>query len=503
MRLSHSCAIALCRFGLGFPLAVWALGSLSLAVSGGVAGWHSLAGGGVGMAVALIPIGATRDRAIAAAVILCSLRLALHAAHSWPDLSYDGLYYHQPATYALADGWNPLWHGDQYLQSYVQAAEAEIVSCYPKAAWVIGASLYELTGDVNSRHALHWLLLLASFGCVWSGLGNVSVRGWRVAFATLLWCAHPVALYQATTSYLDGMVASLLSMLVVAMMCLARRPCREWVMIGSGAAALLIGLKFTGLVYAGAVIAVFALGALRRRDSLRSMLWVGAWCLSIGLVFAGDSYARNFARHGNPFYPAVGKAASVMTAQASPEFMRLGRVERVALSLASVQHSDKVELIVSPAPRLPFTAWRWQRRYDPRFSGFGPLTLEIAILTLLVWLSRGAKMTTVGIAVLVSALATEAAWWARLTPQLWILPALALVGPARSRVSEALRYLLMVLMILDVLIVASASLRGARSDARQWDRAYEKLPAESVERYLARPACSFAVTRRLREAGEQ
>jgi hypothetical protein len=502
VKLIHTCATALARFGLGFPLAVWAFGSLSLAANGRVAGWQALAGGCVGMLGALWSVRGARDRAVVAVAILCSLCLALLAAHSWPDLSYDGLYYHQPATYALADGWNPLWHSDLFLQSYLQEAEVEIVSCYPKAAWVIGGSLYELTGVVNSRHALHWLLLLASAGCIWSGLRDLGVRGGRGAVATLLWCAHPVALYQATTSYLDGMVASLLSMLVVSMMCLARRPSRAWGMVSSAAAVLLIGLKFTGLVYAGAVIAVFMLGALMCRQRWRPMLWVGVSSLCIGIVFASDSYARNLVRHGNPFYPAVGKPASVMAAQASPEFMRVGRVERLARSLASVQHSDKVELIVCPAPRLPFTAWHWQRRYDPRFSGFGPLTFEIAILTFLVWLFRGAKVCTAGIAVLVSALATEAAWWARLTPQLWILPALVLLGPARSRVSEILRYVLIVLMILNVLIVVSASLRGARSDARQWDRAYAKMPAESVERYLARPACSYAVTRRLQEAGE-
>lgn len=495
--------MALARFGLGFALAGWVITTLWLAAGGRVAAWQAVAGTGVGAIAAIAPMRTNRERTVAAVVVMCAVCLAFYAAHAWPDLSYDGLYDHQPATYALADGWNPWWDDKQSLRPYVEAAEAEVVSGYPKAAWLLGASLYRLTGNENSRHALHWLLILASLACAWCWARSSGARSLNGVLVALLCCASPVALYQATTSYVDGMVASLLSMLVVAMMRIARQPSRSWSYTAIAASTLLVGLKFTGLVYAGIVLTVFALATWQRPQRRKAILWVGSLSMCLGLALAGDSYLRNVLRHGNPFYPAVGNSNSVMAAQASPEFLQANRLVRMAKSLTSQQYGDSIEVTTNPQPRLPFSAWQWQRRYDSRFSGFGPLTLEVAILTMLLWLLRGAKLSAAGIAIVASALATDAGWWARLAPQLWILPTLLLIGPSGSNTARAVRYALIAMMLANVLIVASASLRGARADARQWTAAYAGESAEGVERYLATPKCSYAASRRLREGKQR
>jgi hypothetical protein len=92
--------------------------------------------------------------------------------------------------------------------------------------------------------------------------------------------------------------------------------------------------------------------------------------------------------------------------------------------------------------KLPFTVSRTELQQfaspDVRFGGFGPLfsgalLLALATLALLPWPRRRLRVC-VGLlvlagSILVSVLAFSEAWWARLAPQLGLLPALiALAG---------------------------------------------------------------------------
>src|SRR5690606_31321624 len=117
---------------------------------------------------------------------------------------------------------------------------------------------------------------------------------------------------------------------------------------------------------------------------------------------------------------------------ASEPFRAYGRLEKLVRSLGSRQMPPEREMRVDPVLRVPFTDLHWRSRYDSRYSGFGPLFWEALLLALLafpvafrrhhVW-SYAAM-----VAVLASVLATDAAWWARLAPQLWLLPILLVFG---------------------------------------------------------------------------
>ena len=60
------------------------------------------------------------------------------------DVSWDGQVYHMQAVRSIVAGWNPYWSDDL---SGVNGAVW--VSSYPKATWIFGAELYQLTDSLN------------------------------------------------------------------------------------------------------------------------------------------------------------------------------------------------------------------------------------------------------------------------------------------------------------------------------------------------------------------
>jgi hypothetical protein len=130
---------------------------------------------------------------------------------------------------------------------------------------------------------------------------------------------------------------------------------------------LLANVKFTGVVYAlalGAGIAgLFWLRGARLEAGRYAV--AGAFAAFIGMALVGyQPYVTNFRLHGNSFYPVLGSdeaAASAMAGQfdiwAPPEFMAMGRVEKLARSLLA--ESGGAESM--PSNRKPFTRGRHWR----------------------------------------------------------------------------------------------------------------------------------------------
>lgn len=494
--------LATTRFALGFCLATWMACVLGLMCGACIGGWPLVAGWVAGWVAAGCGPGPWRERGLGLLLVTFAALASCGLALSFPDCSWDGALYHQPAMFALADGWNPLDGSASPLPSYVPAAVADCVRSYPKAMWMIGAALYRATGDVVAANALHWLLLLAPLG---PALFVARTRGRHGMVHSLLIAAlvaaNPVVVYQLATSYVDGLVASLTTVVVLALMANGCRHKGRWLLLAASAAALLVGTKFTGLVYAVSIAGIFSIAAWHRARSgcVAGYLALG---ILVGVVGAGDAYVRNTFVHGNPFHPAWRAAApSVLANQAAPEFLALGRCEQVVRSLASVPCDSGVELQTMPQLRLPLTAWHWPARHDPRFCGFGPLFFEAVLLAFWATFLRGTNWVAT-IAVVGSALATDAAWWARLAPQWWLLPLLPLFGRSirPHRHDAMLVWGVIVVLVLDVVLVASSSWRAANRVAREWQRtATAEMKTPTIDQYLARPEHEYCMRRRLHE----
>ena len=160
---------------------------------------------------------------------------------------------------ALADGVNPLRGSLGHF----------LADHYPKAAWIFSGGMYRLTGNIEYGKSITVLLALACFGV--AGTVFLSVRRLRAGYAYLLAALvtlNPVTVVQLDTHYVDGLFSSLAVLLVLAAVALgpARLELgvarRQIFAVVVGSAVLLANLKFTGLVFVVALLALQAVWTL-------------------------------------------------------------------------------------------------------------------------------------------------------------------------------------------------------------------------------------------------
>ena len=505
--------VALTRFALTTWALSWSLFVVTAALGGQVRGWQPVAAMLGGLFLAVGPARTPRAR-IGIGAMCCACTLAsIAAAVHLPDCSWDANLYHYPAAFALADGWNPILASSPPIAT-ASAALQEAVRCYPKAAWVLTAQLHTLLGNVDAGNMLHWLLLASVPGPALL-LARYTLRSSRtrsLLFA-LLAAANPISLSQLATGYLDVDVAALSTIALSGWLVAAAGSHRSrFLTMPCLASVLLIGCKFTGLVYALCFgCAAIAIAAFRSRLEARRIAVAFCLACTAAVLLAFDSYVANLTETGNPFHPAwSANAGDILAGQADRSFLERPRPVQLALSIASSQCNDALPAAAAkPSARLPFTGISWRHQYDARFSGFGPWFFEAVLLSVLVWVRCRRPLPWICVVLAVgSTLLTTAGWWARLAPQLWLLPVVAVLvrerrwGPVPLASSIAFVALTVALSV-NCLLVGVKSLRSALHDASHWNAAAAGSPEGTLARLLARPELEAALLRRLRERRRQ
>jgi hypothetical protein len=420
---------------------------------------------------------------------LAAATIAGGVALNWYyDFSGDGQWYHLPAILALAEGWNPFLAPElgQWNAGFEQGLSnaAIYVQHYAKGVWIVAAAAYRATGLLEATKVFGLLYLLAVYLLAATFLTRVGLsRVWSQALA-LTAALNPVALYQLPSFFVDGQLASLSALLILLSLDYLRRPRPQTLLLLALCVVLLVNIKFTGLVYAAVIGSAFMLVILLRRRYVEGLRYVATGMASLLLASAligYQPYVSNLISKGNPFYPAVArdKAATEATEGqfelwAPAEFLGMNRTEKLLRSLLAKSSAAKS----MPEWKIPFTVSKSEMyiffNTEPRYGGFGPFFGGILAVTLLVYMvaARATKAEQWkaggGIAVLVmlSVMPNPEAWWARLAPQLWLVPVIliaALVAGASSWPRK-------VAAAMTVLLLANSALVAALN----WGRATEK-----------------------------
>jgi hypothetical protein len=403
------------------------------------------------------------------------------------DFSGDGQWYHLPAIIALAEGWNPFRTPELAAWNAELAKEvgtgAIYVQHYAKGAWIVAAAAYKATGAIEGAKVFNLLLLLASWLVALRFLRRAGLsRGWSHGLALAV-ALNPVILYQLPSFFVDGQLAALCTLLLVLSLDYLREPRRATLALLVACTVLLANTKFTGVVYAAALGAgLTALAALRRVPHARTYALAGLLALAGAIVVAGyQPYVTNLERHANPFYPAVGRdeAATAATRRqfeiwAPAEFMAMGRIEKLGRSLLAASAGAES----MPRIKVPFTISK-QELYiffntEPRYGGFGPLFGSALVASLLVFALarrnalRPAWTAAAALSLVVSgsALLNPEAWWARLSPQIWLVPPMLVAATAFGASTWLQRF---GAALLTVLVANSVLVAGLN-----WGRAVEK-----------------------------
>jgi len=360
------------------------------------------------------------------------------------DFSGDGQWYHLPGILALAEGWNPFLAPQ--LSQWNVGFEHDLTNAaiyvqhYAKGVWIVAASVYRATGLLEAAKVFNLLYLLAVYLLAASFLSRIGLsRVWAHTLA-LAAAANPVTLYQMASFFVDGQLAALCTLLLVLSLDYFRQPRPHTLVLLGACVVLLVNVKFTGLVYAVFLGGGFAVFAWLKGWRARCRRYAAAGAASIllaSLVIGYQPYVTNVMLKGNPFYPVVGRDEAAIAATerqfelwAPSEFNSMSRIEKLIRSVLSESSHAKS----MPQWKVPFTVSKSELyiffNTEPRYGGFGPFFGSILFVVPVVYvLARRATKSNrwkagAGLAMLVilSVFPNPEAWWARLAPQLWLVP---------------------------------------------------------------------------------
>jgi hypothetical protein len=212
-----------------------------------------------------------------AALTLVLLALSLLLAAFFYDFSWDGQWYHQLGIIRIARDWNPVSDPMRsFADSPNQLHSQLYLRHYAKGPWYAAATIFAATGRIEWGKCINWFILMAAFlGTLAACLSGGLRRSRALAIAAVV-AINPVAISEVTTFMVDGVMASSLTLAVVATVSALRQPRPATIVTGVAASIVCINSKFNGLIYLCFLLAAAVLWCLQ------STPIAGATCMRSG-----------------------------------------------------------------------------------------------------------------------------------------------------------------------------------------------------------------------------
>lgn len=380
------------------------------------------------------------------------------------DLTCDGNTYHKYAIGNLKNGWNPVYESSfdssisnsLYPDSLYPNSKMPLwVDHYPKATWTFAAAIYAFTSDIESGKAITILLAIAFIMLSTSYLTTRYIKLWQSLLVSILIGFSPIVCSQIFSYYVDGTLGITIYIMTLFLIMITDKKynvnnIEKW--IGLLISIILcINIKFTGLVFSGVFSIIFYIYWLyiaKKEDKLlkdfinKTMFFVITVVLA--LAFVGySSYIKNFIDHKNPLYPLFGEGkVDIITTMQPASFENKIGIEKLAYSLFSKTDNVTYTSGKSPEFKIPFTVTDEEIKNlslpDTRIGGYGVLFGGIFLTSIIIIIFGMTKLyknkgiefvicSLVIISIIVSTLVMTESWWFRYSPQLYIIPILALI----------------------------------------------------------------------------
>ena len=310
------------------------------------------------------------------------------------DDSWDGNAYHKLSAGLIESGWNPIYQTfGQYanetgwfLRRDWDDADAGFYDGYPKASYLIGASLYALTGFVESGKAFTLVALWGAVGSIAVFTREIGKISWRQSFfVALAVCCNPVTLTQIVTFMNDGLLTLLIFQTAFALTYIAIDSEGRYDRYAYGvvflSTTLALNLKFSAFLPLGTIFLVFLIFAIISRrygshsdwttgQSIKkaaAFFFVTVVCATV--VLGLTSYVHNSIFHQNPLYPMLGRTgATIVSVVIPPAYSELTPIQQFGYSLFSRVENDPN--MNSVAVKIPFSITQKEAR-SAVFGGSG------------------------------------------------------------------------------------------------------------------------------------
>lgn len=376
------------------------------------------------------------------------------------DYSCDGNFYHKTAIGVIKEGWNPLYENSA---DFCKEINSEIedkgqflwVDHYPKATWNFAASIYSITNNIESGKVIT-LLLMCSIMCItYAYLSNRFLKSWQAILIAIVLAFNPIVISQIFTYYVDGIMGLLIYGIILFLIMLTDKKftllsdCEKWLLLASEI-ILCMNIKFTGVYFAAIFSIIFYLFWLIKsykdknlKEDIMKFTTKFAIIVVIGLIVVGGStYLKNTIDHINPLYPLIGEGkVDIVTTMQPQSFGTKNRFVKLFESIFSKSENITYPSGDSPELKIPFSITEDEINTlgipDTRIGGYGVLFSGILIVSIILIIYSLIKIfkdnkilfkyiIAILIGIGITTLFMGEAWWARYSPQLYLIPIIAI-----------------------------------------------------------------------------
>ena len=367
------------------------------------------------------------------------------------DFTQDGNSYHKTAIAFIKNGWNPLYESTKDFQknnnSVIKIAEDSNVDLwvehYPKGTWIIAATIYSMTNNIESGKCITLILLIMLFLLSYSIIKPLIDKKWAITISLLL-AINPIVLVQLFTYYVDGIIGICfaIELLLLSMITVDKKISSGMIINLIAICCLFVNIKFTGLLCSGLIAAVYyfywiIFSKKKRYQVFKKMTLIFSVAFVLAIFIVGSNYyVKNTLDHHNPLYPLFGNGkVDIVTTMQPKSFAKKNKFEKYIISTFS--KTENVIYSEDPTIKLPFKVYRSEIDAmlipDTRMAGFGPFTGLITIITVVLLIvvsvlfykyeKNNFKYLLLSIiSILLSTILVGESWWARYVPQLYLIP---------------------------------------------------------------------------------
>ena len=409
------------------------------------------------------------------------------------DTSVDGPHYQGESVRQIARGWNPL-HSPELRSTDLQPLV--FTNSYAKGPWYLEATVMRAGGDFESSKLVNALTAVGAVLLAYSMFRKLGRAVWLSLLGAALLGANPVVSFEIGTHMTDGLTVMVLTAtFALAVFAFTKHDTRMVMPALILSLLLLVNTKATGIIMAGVMVfGTLFVAALVTRSwtEHRGLLVIVASTIVVGILVVGfNPYVMNVIRHGNPAYPVLGTTYGDQL-----EKFEVGPLDEdpapIRLPISLMSRSGNVRTL-----KIPFTfttgEWKIFQHNRPTVGGFGPLfggALLLAALASAVALIRRPRernspltnLVLIGAALgVISALLIPVASSARLGPQVWMVPILAMLavsGATQTRSSvRVLAVLVLAVLMVNAAGVAALAVRGQRIRSSELDASLRRVRA--------------------------
>lgn len=376
------------------------------------------------------------------------------------DLTADGNYYHKVAIGILNEGWNPTRQSslDYIKDNNPEMADEKMclwIDHYPKATWNFAASIYSITGDIESGKVIVFLTMISVACLVFAYLSKRHLKIWQSAIVSILLVVNPIICAQMFSYYVDGIMGLYIYAIILFLIMITDKKfdyigdTEKWLLLASSI-IICMNIKFTGLLFSGIFSILFYLSWLYKswknnefKKNIIKLTSRFAIIVVIGVVIVGfSSYVKNTIDHKNPLYPLFGEGkVDIITIMQPVSFGSKNRAEKLFESIFSKSENVLYSTGEDPELKVPFTVSEEEKQglgipdlriggYGVLFSGIFIISIAILIFSIIPFYKINKKMGTYILLILLGVILTtvmlDEAWWARYSPQLYLIPIISL-----------------------------------------------------------------------------